>query len=113
MEKDSKQYFIALLVAATFLGAVGQLLLKYALLNTSIVTLSLFIILGFIVYMISSTMYLYVLGRMHLSWAYGFGGLSYIFAALLAMLVLGEPISSLRWAGIIVIAVGTALVGLS
>lgn len=49
----------------------------------------------------------------HLSWAYSMGGLSYIFAVLLAHLALGESVPFLRWVGVLVIAVGVAMIGLS
>ena len=63
--------------------------------------------------MISTVIYFYVLGRTHLSWAYGFTGLSYIFASAIAFLFLGELVPGLRWLGIAIIAIGTALVGSS
>ncbi len=118
MQKETKEFFMALLLVSTILGGVGQLLLKIGISNPTHLALGTvglvgFIVLGFIAYVASSGFYLYVLGRMHLSWAYGFGGISYIAATILAMLVLSEAVSPLRWAGIIIIAIGTALVGLS
>lgn len=111
--KDGKRFFVMLLVCSTLLGSVGQLFFKVGLLNHSLPYLLLFIILGIAAYGSSTVAYFYALGRSHLSWAYGFGGLSYIFTSILALLVLGEPITALRAAGIVSIAVGTALVGLS
>jgi uncharacterized membrane protein len=64
-------------------------------------------------YGIATLVYLYILGRSHLSWAYGFVGFSYIFTTVLALIVLGENISAFRWLGVVVIAIGTALIGLS
>lgn len=108
----SKSFFALLLIASTLLGGAGQFLFKYGL-NDSGIALVFYIVLGFLVYAVSTALYFYVLSRKSLSWAYGFGGLSYIFASVLAFLALGEIISPLRWLGIAVIAIGTAVVGFS
>lgn len=110
MKENTKLMFIIILLFSTFLGSIGQLLFKLGLTPTTIL---IYLILGFLAYALSTVLYLYALGRMHLSWAYGMGGLSYVFASILALLILGEQISPLRWVGILVIAIGAALVGLS
>lgn len=99
-----------MLVVSTLLAAFGQLLFKLGL--ASQISLP-YIGIGLLFYALSTVIFLYILGRMHLSWVYGLGGMSYIFASLLALFVLGEQISALRWLGIGVIAIGTALVGIS
>lgn len=109
---DQKKIFIIMLVASTILGALGQLLFKIGL-NDSGLDLIFFILFGIISYGISTIIYLYVLGRAHLSWTYGLGGLSYIFASLFALIFINEPITLLRWVGILVIALGTTLIGIS
>ena len=53
------------------------------------------------------------MSRVHLSWAYTIGGMGYVIAIVLAAVVLGEPVSALRWAGILVITLGVVLIGLS
>lgn len=106
--EDKKRILFAVLICSTFLGSLGQFLFKLGL-QTSIIYLA----IGLVAYAISTVIYLFILGRMHLSWTYGVGGLGYIFASLLAFFLLQEQISPLRWAGIVVIAIGTALVGLS
>ncbi len=109
---SSKAFFAVLLVVSTLLGGLGQFLFKEGLDNTGFY-LVLYIAIGFLVYAISTVFYFYTLSRKSLSWSYSFGGLSYIFASILAFLLLGEGISPLRWVGILVIAVGTAVIGLS
>ncbi len=99
---------VAILLVSTLLGSAGQLLFKLGLSSSTV-----FLLLGILVYGISTLIYLYILGRTHLSWTYGITGLSYIFASVLAMIFLGERISALRWLGIGIIAIGTALVGIS
>lgn len=109
MQKNSsKKIMLAILLLSTFLGSLGQLFFKLGLIGSGW-----YILVGLLAYAVSTLIFLYVLGRMHLSWTYGIGGLSYVFASLLAFLLLGEQITPVRWAGIVVIAIGTALVGLS
>ncbi len=109
---NSKKLFIVMLVFSTILGALGQLLFKIGLDSLGI-NLIFFLILGILSYGFSTIIYLYVLGRAHLSWTYGLGGLSYIFASLFALFFINEPITLLRWIGILVIALGTAFIGIS
>ena len=99
---------LAILVVSTLLGSVGQLLFKIGL-----STHFYFILLGLVAYMLSTVIYLYILGRSHLRWTYGIGSLSYIFASILAFFILGEQISALRWLGIMIIVAGAAFVGFS
>lgn len=110
--QNAKRYFVLILITSTFLGSIGQLFFKLGVQSTR-VSLLIYILVGIISYGISTVLYLHVLGRMHLSWVYGFGGLSYIFVNILAFFVLSEKIATLRWVGIVMIAIGTALIGLS
>ncbi len=113
MQKDSKVFYIILLVFSTSLGGIGQFLFKEGLLQSGLYLEVLVIAVGVLVYVASTAIYFYTLARTHLSWAYGFGGISYIVAELLAYFVLAEPVGIARWIGVLVIAIGTALVGLS
>lgn len=110
MKDDSKIFIIALLLVSTILGGVGQFLFKDAFLDNMLV-LSLATGLG--AYAISTAIYFYVLSRVHLSWAYSISGVSYIVAVFLAATLLSENVSMLRWAGVLVIALGVVLVGIS
>ncbi|HVC58294.1 MAG TPA: hypothetical protein VND15_02360 [Candidatus Acidoferrales bacterium] len=108
---SDKRLGIGILLVSTFLGAVGQFLFKYAFgVHSLFVEL---IVAGFIAYMIATVMYFYVLSRMHLSWAYSIGGLSYIFTTIFAATILSESVPLLRWIGVVVIAAGVLLIGLS
>lgn len=108
----TKRFLVLLLLASTMLGAIGQLLFKIGV-KSSFYGMLEFIILGMAVYFVSSLIYLYVIGRTHLSWAYGLGGLSYIFASVMAFAFLNEAVPTLRWYGILIITLGTVLIGLS
>jgi len=107
---DKKSSAIMLIVVSTVLGGIGQFLFKLAFLDNSLV---LTILAGLGAYAISTAIYFYVLSRVHLSWAYGLGGIAYIVAVILAATVLREPVSILRWTGVIVIAIGVVFVSLS
>ncbi len=111
--KEGKRLFAMLLLGSTFLGSVGQLLFKLGVDSGAVYAMAVFVVLGMAAYGIATLVYLYILGRSHLSWAYGFVGFSYIFTTVLALIVLGENISAFRWLGVVVIAIGTALIGLS
>lgn len=111
--QDSKRFFVVLLVISTLLGSMGQLFFKIGVDSSGIYTILPFIIAGLVSYGVATLIYLYILGRAHLSWAYGFVGFSYIFTTILAFFILGEVVSPDRWAGVIIIAIGTAVIGSS
>jgi drug/metabolite transporter (DMT)-like permease len=110
MRKENKASLLLIILVSTALGAVGQLLFKASL--TDGISLAL-LGAGVIAYALSTLVYFYVLGRAHLSWAYGLNGLAYIFAVILAAVVLHEVVTPLRWVGVVAIAIGAALVGWS
>lgn len=111
--KEEKMLFVMLLVVSTLLGSLGQLFFKIGVDAPTIYGLVQFIFAGAIAYGIATLIYLYILGRSTLSWTYGFVGFSYIFTTILAFAVLHESILIGRWIGVIVIAIGTALIGMS
>ncbi|CAN5578330.1 EamA family transporter [soil metagenome] len=69
--------------------------------------------LGLMLFGISAVFWLVVLSRVDLSVAYPFVGLSYILVVLFARLWLHEPVSLVRWIGVVVVAVGIAIIGFS
>jgi uncharacterized membrane protein len=109
--KSYKRKNIMFLLVSTLLGAVGQLFFKDSFLDKPIFPELLLV--GLVAYGVSTLIYFYVLSRAHLSWTYGIGGLSYIFATLLAYAFLAESVPPLRWAGVMTITVGVILIGLS
>ena len=111
--RDKKIAFAAFLLVSTLLGSLGQLLFKLGVDTSLVYSGALYLLAGVVAYGMATLIYLYILGRSHLSWAYGFVGFSYIFTTLLALFVLNESISPARWGGVILIALGTALIGLS
>lgn len=111
MIKNQKAKITLFLAFTALLAALGQTLFKLGLQNS--VFLVLFVAIGLIAYAVSTIYYLFVLSKVHLSWAYGLTGLSYIFTVILAYFVLGESIPIVRWVGVAVIFIGVVLVGTS
>jgi multidrug transporter EmrE-like cation transporter len=69
--------------------------------------------LGLTLFGVSAMFWLVVLSRVDLSVAYPFVGLSYIVVVMISRLFLHEQVSALRWIGVVVVAVGIAIIGLS
>lgn len=62
---------------------------------------------------ISALFWLVVLSRTPLSVAYPFVGVTYILIVIISRFLLDEQVPPLRWAGVLVVALGIVLVGLS
>ena len=90
------------------------MLFKYSIsLEHALILTAAIFVMGFVAYGISTLFYFYALSKVHLSWAYSIGGLSYIIAVILAATILLEDIPLLRWIGVLVITLGLIIVGLS
>ena len=119
---------VALLVLSVGFATAGQLTLKAAMnevgrIGTTQVTEAGQTVLraakepklwlGLALFGISSMFWLVVLSRVDLSLAYPMVGLSYVVIVMFAAFLLHENVPPLRWVGVVVIAIGIALVGLS
>ena len=62
---------------------------------------------------ISALFWLVVLSRVRLSVAYPLVGVSYVFVVLFSRYLLHEKVPGLRWLGVLVVALGIAIIGLS
>lgn len=69
--------------------------------------------LGLFLFGISALFWLIVLSRVPLSVAYPIVGISYILIVLLGRFMLHEHVPALRWLGVVVVAAGIAIIGLS
>jgi len=69
--------------------------------------------LGLFLFGVSALFWLVVLSRVDLSIAYPMVGISYILIVLFARVFLNEDVPSLRWIGVVVVALGIAIIGLS
>lgn len=110
---------LAVLLGAIMLGAVGQICLKSGLLAMG-QKLALFEVLtamfrnwlvlgGFVAYGVSSVLYLFVLSRLDLSYAYPMIALNYIFVTILAWLILKEIVPPMRIVGLAIIFLGVVV----
>ena len=117
---------IALILLSVALAAVAQLTLKagmnevndalspqsFSLNGASIKALAAqpFIWGGLLLFGISALVWLVVLSRASLSFAYPFASITYILILLFDHFVLDEQVPALRWAGVALIATGIFLV---
>ena len=69
--------------------------------------------IGLTLFGISALFWLVVLSRVPLSVAYPFVGLSYVMVVAFSRVVLNEHVPALRWLGVVIVAVGIAIIGLS
>ena len=111
----------SLLIFSVCLGVIGQLLLKHGMSKstgfqlTQVIRLiyNLPIVLGFISYGVSILIYLQVLDHLALSIAYPTISLGYVLVIVFSNLLFHESISTSRWAAVIIICIGVAIVGMN
>ena len=115
---------IGLILLSVGLAALAQLTLKHGMnqvtrtngtasLNAGTlkaVVTNVSVIGGLAVFGISAVVWLLVLSRASLSFAYPFASLSYLLIVLVSRFVLHEPVPPLRWAGVFLIMTGIVLV---
>jgi drug/metabolite transporter (DMT)-like permease len=117
---------IMMILLSVALAAVAQLALKTGMNNVNAeltpVTFSLnarslrvliaepFVWAGLVLFGISALVWLVVLSRASLSFAYPFAALTYVTILLFDHFVLDEQVPALRWAGVACIALGIFLV---
>lgn len=118
---------VMLILAATVLGVIGQMMLKQGMTQMGPLSLSLdntpqivwriatapMVIGGLLIYAIGTFFWLITLSRIELSVAYPFVSLNHVIIFLLAWLILREHISPLRAVGVLVICAGMLLVARS
>lgn len=114
-----------LLLFSVSLGVTGQISLKHGMGQVSAVAspgavgtllgaaLNPWVIVGIGCYGFSMLLWLLVLSKADLSFAYPVLGLSYLGVVLASWSILGEAVSPLRWAGTLVICLGVYLVARS
>lgn len=71
-----------------------------------------FIFLGLISYVVSVAMYMVVLSKTHLSYAYPvLNSMAFVLIVLISWQIFREPFTTLKWLGIIMIFAGVLLIG--
>ncbi len=115
--------YIPLILFGVFLNAAAQIVLKKGMMNIGQFKFSLsnllpigikvisspFIIVGLTFYVISVVVWLMVLSRVDVSYAYPMLSIGYIVVALFGKIFFNEPVGLERWAGIIIICIGVYL----
>ena len=72
-----------------------------------------YILIGIGLYAVSSVLWLVGLSMLDVSLMYPLLSLAYFVTTLLAFLILNEPVRTSRWVGVLLIIVGSILVGLN
>jgi drug/metabolite transporter (DMT)-like permease len=111
---------VGMVLLSVILGAVGQLLLKVAVTNTGVLTLSLdalltmatnpILILALATYGVSACLWLIALMKTDLSFAYPFLSLTYIVVLVGSVIFFKENVSPLRLLGFIVVMTGLFII---
>ena len=124
--KGSTVMLIAIILFSVTLAAVAQLTLKHGMnlvndelspdvfsLNGAslrVVVLQPYVWSGLFLFGLSALVWLMVLSRASLSFAYPFAALTYVLILLFDQFVLDETVPPLRWAGVAFIGIGIVLV---
>jgi drug/metabolite transporter (DMT)-like permease len=112
---------ILLILTSVFLGVCGQLLLKKGMsIHGRIAEISIpaiasafmhwQVLVSFACYGISSALWVVVLSREKLSFAYPLVSMGYIFVVFFSSVLYQEVVTPVRWAGVILICLGVVLV---
>ena len=123
-KEGSRVMLIGLILVSVALAATAQLTLKHGMNQVTeasgTATLSAgslraivtngFVLGGLLIFGLSAVVWLMVLSRASLSFAYPFASLTYVLIVLADKLVLHEDIPVLRWAGVFAIMTGIVLV---
>ena len=107
------------------LAVIGQLLLKSGMNSvgkistedirnlgatvTKVIT-NYHVLLGLSLYVISAIVWLVILSRVNLSFAYPLVGFSYVVVMFASRVFFNEPISPIRWAGAVLISIGVVFI---
>jgi drug/metabolite transporter (DMT)-like permease len=111
-----------MLIVAVSLGGAGQLCLKYGVkqLGENVPAAEVlkgiftpYVFTGFVLYGLSSLLYLVVLSRLSLSFAYPFVAITFAMVILLSPRLLGETLPALRILGCVIIILGVFTVAAS
>lgn len=121
-------WLLALILSSVTLSALAQLLLKSGMSNDQIqdmlargspfetawsVASNLQVIGGLGLYVLGAVIWLLVLAKVDVSFAYPFVGLGFILTMLLGWLILHEPVGAARLMGTLLVALGVYLVSIS
>ena len=112
---------LLLIVITVIINTTGQFLVKTGVNRVGAVSLidahailralsSWMVLCGFVIYFISALIWISILSKTELSWAFPMLSLSYVLTALLSPVLLNEGFSAMRLIGTLVICLGVFLV---
>ena len=115
---------LILLSVTVSLNVFGQLMMKRGMSSVGVISgdlsllvdslgraiLNPFVLAGVAAYGFSTVFWLVLLSRVELSYAYSALSLGYVLITLVSAAILGEQVTTLRWAGVFVIVAGVILV---
>jgi drug/metabolite transporter (DMT)-like permease len=120
VKEGSRVMLIGLILLSVALAALAQLTLKHGMNQVGVASMSagslkavatnLSVIGGLAIFGLSAVVWLVVLSRASLSFAYPFASLTYVLILLADKFVLHEEIPILRWAGVFAIMAGIVMV---
>ena len=125
MQVEKAMFALTLVLICVLAGAAGQILWKEGMSNLGRINgigdllqvktvwdifTNKYIILGIILYAISVFLWLGAMSTLDVSFMYPLLSLGYIVTAILALVFIGENITLLRWAGIVVIIAGCFMI---
>lgn len=119
--------YLPLILFGVFLNAFGQIALKKGMINVGHFTFStenivpvalaaftnVFILLGLLCYVVSVVVWMLVLSRVDVSFAYPFLSVGYVLTAVLGYALFNEDLTAYRIAGIALICIGVSVLARS
>ncbi|NJE10311.1 EamA family transporter [Thermococcus sp. MAR1] len=92
------------------IGPLGDL---FSIKTMTIIFSNKYIVMGLILYGISSVLWLIGLSMLDVSLMYPLLSLAYVVTTVLAFIILNEPVRTTRWVGVLLIILGSILVGVN
>ncbi len=115
-----------ILFSNILLGSVGQIMLRKGMKEKIIdfksegivrnlikIYINPFVLIGSFVYMVSTLVWIGLVSKVELSYAYPMVSLNFVMIALLSKAAFNEKVSRVRWISIIMIVIGVSLLSVS
>nr|WP_263972606.1 SMR family transporter [Thermoanaerobacterium thermosaccharolyticum] len=108
-----------LILLSVILSASAQLLLKFGVKNISMTGsvlhvlvqyINIYVILGILSYVGSMVIWLYILTKVDVGYAYSFTSLGFVLVMLFSIILFGENVNTFKIAGTLFIALGIILI---